>query len=607
MSWLRKSILGVVGLACAAGPSPLAAQSAKGVVDDRRLAAAATDIQNWVTFGHDYSNQRFSGLAQIDRATVRRLAPAWIYQLGTVASTQAQPLVVDGVMYFPAPNDDIVAVNAATGEEIWRYRHRFISPRPAPGSRGVAVGYGKVFEGTDDRRVVAVDQGTGRLIWDRSIDGYQAPAALAQPNKPRGPANFSFRYPPQVYSGLVILSTTLNSGPITDLEQFVKDEIAVGADAGADWLNANLGVRGFTVALDANSGNEVWRFYMTPESGWEGNYGNVAANGVVLVDRAIDAERRMAAIYRNSWASSGVATAWAPAIDVASGALFLPTGNPGIPFDLARPGDNLYSNSIVSLDGKTGRLRWYFQTVPHGGDYDLISQTMLFDTLVNGQTVQAVGDGGKDGFYYALDRNSGKLAFASPPLVPASNTYRYPTRGGILHEPGEPGGVSVSPHSYDASTGIAYIAEIHRPTTYRAVELPPYQGRPALSYPVLTTAPPSQAYGLLTAIDLRNGGRIVWQTKTPQPLVGGVVATAGGLVFAGEANGAFNAYDSRTGANLWSFQTGANVGASAVSYAVDGRQYVAVMSGAAAPPDGTPLAPGGLRPGGAVIAFAVMR
>lgn len=482
-----------------------------------------------------------------------------------------------------------------------------MTPRNAPGSRGVAVGYGKVFEGTDDRRVIAVDQATGRLIWDRPVEGYRPPAGLGLPNKPSGPGNFSFRYPVEVYSGLVIASTTLNSGPIADLEQFIKDEIAAGGDVGAAWLQANLGVRGFTVALDANTGNEAWRFYMTPETGWEGTYRNIAANGVVLVDRNVEVEKSMAAYYKTGWAANGVATAWAPAIDTTTGALFLPTGNPGIPFDLVRPGDNLYSNSIVSLDAKTGKLRWYFQTVPHGGDYDLISQTMLFDTTVNGQTVQAVGDGGKDGFYYGVDRNSGKLAFASPPLVPSLNPYRYPTKDGVVHQPGEPGGVSVSPHSYDASTGIAYIAEIHRPTTYKSIELPSFQGRPALSYPQLATVPPSQAYGLLTAIDLKNGGKIVWQTKTPEPLVGGVVATSGGLVFAGEANGNFNAYDARNGAKLWSFQTGANVGASVVSYAVDGRQFVAVATGAAAPPEGTPLAPGGLRPGGAVIAFALPR
>src|ERR1041385_6444918 len=307
----------------------------------------------------------------------------------------------------------------------------------------------------------------------------------------------------------------------------------------------------------------------------------------------------------SGWAANGTAVAWAPAIDPALGLLYLPTGNPGIPFDLLRPGDNLYSNSIVALETKTGKLKWYMQTVPHGGDYDLISQTMLFDTTVNGQKVAAVGDGGKDGFYYAVDRATGKFLYASPPLVPATNTYRYPTKEGMLHQPGEPGGVSVSPHSYDASTGIAYIAEIHRPTTYTAVDIPAYQGRPPLSYATLATVPPDQAYGLLTAIDLKNGGKIVWQTKTKEALVGGVLATAGGIVFAGEANGHLNAYDAKTGAILWSFQTGGNVGASAVSYTANGKQYVAVASGAAAPADGAPIPPASLRAGGAMIAFTL--
>jgi len=344
---------------------------------------------------------------------------------------------------------------------------------------------------------------------------------------------------------------------------------------------------------------------MSPDTGWEGNYGTVAANGTKLVDRNVAAEKQLAATYKTGWAANGTAVAWAPAIDPALGLLYLPTGNPGIPFDLVRPGDNLYSNSIVALETKTGKLKWYMQTVPHGTDYDLISQTMLFDTTVNGQTVPAVGDGGKDGFYYAVDRATGKFLYASPPLVPATNTYRYPTKEGMLHQPGEPGGVSVSPHSYDASTGIAYIAEIHRPTTYTAVDIPAYQGRPPLSYATLATVPPDQAYGLLTAIDLKNGGKIVWQTKTKEALVGGVLATAGGIVFAGEANGHFNAYDAKTGAILWSFQTGGNVGASAVSYTANGKQYVAVASGAAAPADGAPIPPASLRAGGAMIAFTL--
>src|SRR5262249_28603261 len=154
----------------------------------------------------------------------------------------------------------------------------------------------------------------------------------------------------------------------------------------------------------------------SPDTGWEGTYGTVAANGVKLVDRDVVAEKLMAQYYKTGWAANGTAVAWAPAIDAGLGLLYVPTGNPGIPFDQVRPGDNLSSNSIVALDTKTGKLKWYMQTVPHGGDYDLISQTMLFDTTVNGQKVAAVGDGGKDGFYYAVDRASGKLLYASPPL-----------------------------------------------------------------------------------------------------------------------------------------------------------------------------------------------
>ena len=339
VGWLVGVSLASIGTA--AFPQATLAQTAKPI-DDARLLAAGGDADNWLTFGHDYTNQRFSALKQVDRTNVGKLAPAWIYQLGTTASTQMQPLVADGVMYFPAPNDDIVAVKADTGEEIWRYRHKFTTPRAAPGSRGIALGYGMVFEGTDDKRVIAVDQATGKLLWDHEVKGFDPATVpgLVQHGAKVGPVNFSFRYPAEVYDGMVIVSTTLNSGPIGNIADFIKNE-KDGADIGTDYLQANLGVRGFTVALDAKTGNEVWRFYTSPDRDWEGSYGTVAANGTKLVDRDVAAEKAMAVFYTAGWAANGTAVAWAPAIDPALGLLYLPTGNPGIPFDLLRPGDNL--------------------------------------------------------------------------------------------------------------------------------------------------------------------------------------------------------------------------------------------------------------------------
>jgi glucose dehydrogenase len=175
----------------------------------------------------------------------------------------------------------------------------------------------------------------------------------------------------------------------------------------------------------------------------------------------------------------------------------------------------------------------------------------------------------------------------------------------MMVAPGDPGGSSVSPTSYDPTTGYVYLAAVNRPNIYSAITLPSVRGRPEIEFLKSVPVPLSEANGTLTALDLNNKGKIVWQVKTKEPLVGGTLATAGGLVFIGEANGHFNAYDSKTGQQLWTFQTGANVGASVVSYAVDGRQYVAVATGAAAPADGTPIAPGALRPGGAMMVFAL--
>ena len=596
------------GIALAAIGHGAAAQvETRGLVDDQRLSAAndQTDA-NWITFGQDYRNQRFSSLTGIDRNNVARLAPVWIYQSGIVGSHQTHPLVVDGVMLFTTPACDVVAVNAATGEELWRYRHTFTSPRTGASNRGAAVAYGKVYEATDDHRIIALEQSTGKVVFDKLVPGFVPPASLGQPGKPM-PTNvdFTFRAPPLVYRGMVIVTAAAFSGGASLTDAYVQAKLQAGEDVGLALIQDNLGRRGFVAALDAETGDERWRFYTTKEDGWEGNFVATAPDGSSL-NRDIAAERAVADAYRNAWAAGGSVGHFTPAVDAASGLLFIGTANPSdAALPLARPGDNLYSNGIVALEAETGALRWFFQAVPHGGNHDVISQVTLFDAVVDGRSVAAAGAGSKTGFYYVVDRATGQFLYQSDAIVPQMNLFAPPTQAGMPVAPGEAGGVSVSPTSFDPNTGYVYVAAINRANNQVAVPLPAAQGRPAMSYIRSTAVPLSQASGTLTAIDTRNRGQIVWQVETPQPLVGGALATAGGVVFIGEANGHLDAFDARTGARLWSFQTGANVGASAMSYAVDGRQYVAVATGAAAPPEGAAIAPGALRPGGALFAFAL--
>jgi glucose dehydrogenase len=287
-----------------------------------------------------------------------------------------------------------------------------------------------------------------------------------------------------------------------------------------------------------------------------------------------------------------------PAHDPAAGLIFVGTGNPAPgDVDIVRPGDNLYANGVAALDARTGVLRWFFQEAPHG-QYDSTGQAVLLDAKVDGRSVPAVLECGKAGWCFVIDRASGKLLFRTDEVVPHQNAYAAGSPTGIVVAPGTGGAVSVSPVSYDAASGVVYVASRHAPSIQTLVKVPNVPGGPALAKLVSKPVPAGETWGTLTALDLTNGGRVLWQVKTPEPLVGGTLATAGGLVFTGEANGRFGAYDAATGKTLWTHQTGVNVGAPPMSYAVNGRQFVAVATGAAA---GT----GGPRPGGAIMAFAL--
>ncbi len=577
------------------------APAGTAIVRDQRSRAASVD-SDWVMFGRDYSNQRFAPLREIDRSNVARLAPAWTYQLRSLGATQTHPLVVGGIMYASMGGNDVAAVDAATGSEIWRYSHSVRGNLPRlPSNRGVAVAYGHVFEATDDARVIALDQTTGKLVWDRALLPFDA-AALVPAGQKKPEIEFVMRAPPLIYDGLVIVAATGFEANRFD-DDFVKSSIAAGIDVGIAWINANLGRRGFVSALDARTGAEVWRWYTTKEDGWEGDYTLTTPDGLSL-NRNIAAEKTAAQLYRNAWAA-GSNSAWmTPAFDPAAGLIFVGTGNPAPgDVDLVRPGDNLYGNGVAALDSKTGALRWFFQQSPHG-QYDATGQAVLLDAKVGDHTVPAVLECGKAGWCFVIDRASGKFLFRSEEFVPHHNTYAVgntdaaATPGGITVAPGGGGGaLTVSPVSYDPVSGVVYVAGRHDPSVQTLVNIPNVPGGPKLSKLINKPVPPNETWGTLTALDLMNGGRVLWQVKLPQPLVGGTLATAGGLVFTGETNGRFSAFDAATGEALWSYQTGGNIGAPPMSYMVNGRQFVAVAAG--------PASRAGTARSGTILAFAL--
>ena len=575
-----------------------------GSIDDARLLTAAADRAGWLTYGRDYSNQRFSPLTQIDASSVKRLTPRWIYQSGVVGTFQATPIVADGVMYLSLPLNHVVALDARTGRELWRYQHKRRTDKMCcgPANRGVAVAYGTVYMATVDARLVALDAKSGKLVWDAPLvenleDVSERTEQLATDDPLRrshvtGATGVGANMAPMVYKGRVIVGITgVGYGLHLDSDR-------PGAPVGAVIGIAGQSQRaGFYAAFDATSGKRLWQFDSTPSTGWEGEFRTTSPDGSMLY-RDVERERAALEQYRDAWKRGGGSAWTTPAIDPQLGMIYLGIGNPSPQMDdVTRPGDNLYTVALVALDLDTGKLRWHFQEVPHDmWGYDVASPPVLFDLNIHGKTIPAVGEAGKTGWFYVLDRRDGRFIYKSEAFVPHYNTFHRPTAEGIDIAPGAGGGANWSPVSYDARTGLVYVAALHLPTRYTVREVPAAGDKPAVRYTALEPVNGPQ-WGTLTAIDTRAWGAIRWQVKTAEPLIGGVLATAGNVVFTGEGNGNLSAFDSRNGQRLWQFNCGAGVNAPPVAYEIDGKQYVAVAAGGSAI--------FGYRQGDAVVAFAL--
>ncbi|HUU73080.1 MAG TPA: PQQ-binding-like beta-propeller repeat protein [Burkholderiales bacterium] len=554
-------------------------------VDDSRLTSASNETTDWLTYGHTYENQRFSALDQINRDNVTQLVPRWIYQTGISATFLASPVVADGVMYVSTPRNDVVALDAVTGAEKWRYRHQMKTSKLCcgPANRGVSIGYGAVYMASADARLIALDMETGAVIWDIFMavpdeDPTETVAELAKDDpyrnqKVTGSSGLGANMAPLVFDGMIIAGVT---GAGYGLHVDAESGEELGAVIG---FQGSFGRRGYLAAYDAESGEEIWRWYTTKADGWEGEWRTETPDGAPLY-RDIAAEKSRMTEYADAWKVGGGSLWSTPALDSELGLLYLGTGNPAPQMDdVSRPGDNLYTLSVVALDARTGKLRWYYQQVPHDlWGYDVGSPPVLFDVEHKGRTVKAVGEASKTGWFYVNDRVTGELLFKSENYVPHRNIFRPPTEEGVTIAPGAAGGTSWSPVSFDPATGLAYIAGLHMPTKYTVRERPASNGKPAVRYSKLEVADEPR-WGILSAIDTRAQGKIRWQTKTKDILIGGVLATSGGLVFMGQGTGEFSAFDSATGEHLWSFNCGAGVNAPPITYEIDGTQYVTVAAG----------------------------
>ncbi|WP_020168314.1 MULTISPECIES: pyrroloquinoline quinone-dependent dehydrogenase [Methylotenera] len=541
--------------------------------------------QDWPSFGHDFTSQRFSPNTQVNQKNVKDLVQAWQFKSGVVGSFQTTPIVQNGIMYLSLPYNHVVALNAKTGEELWRYKH---DRRPdwqmccGPANRGVAVANGKVFIGTVDARLIALNAKTGAKEWDIDVvegaivrEG-QDSLNKEDPNSARkvtGGTGIGIAMAPVVYKGKVIVGIT-GVGYGLHIDNPTADA-PLGAVIG---VTGRFGRPGFLAAYDVIDGKRVWQFDTIPEKGWEGSFAQTTDDGVTF-NRDIAQEKADLAKYPDS-ARFGGGSAWStPAIDTATDTLYFGTGNPSPQMnDISRPGDNLYTVSLVALDTNTGKLKWHYQQVPHDlWGYDLASPPALFNYQLNGSSIAAVGQASKTGWFYVHDRATGKLLKKSEAFVPQHNLFKKATAEGVVVYPGILGGSNWSPVSVDEANQRVFVAGIHAPINYTLHETPAKDGKPAIRY-AASEPTKDPRWGLLSAIDL-SSGKIAWQNKTAQPLVGGVLATAGGVLFTGEGNGNFNAYNSQTGELLWQTHSDFGVNAPPITYTIDGIQYIAVASG----------------------------
>lgn len=542
--------------------------------------------KDWPSFGRDYTNQRLSPLTQINQHNVKKLKLAWQFKSGVVASFQATPIVTNGVMYVSLPFNHVVALNAKTGKELWRYKHNRRANWKmccGPANRGVAVNNGKVFFGTVDARLIALDAKNGSKLWDIDVADDTAltenTSSLSRSDSKSqkeayGGTGVGISMAPVVYRDKVIVGITgVGFGLHLDKP---RPDAPLGAVVGVD---GRYGRPGFLAAFDVNNGQRVWQFDTIPAQGWEGGFAETTSDGIPL-NRDIAAEKANVINNKDAWRYGG-GSAWStPVIDTKTNTLYFGTGNPSPQMnDISRPGDNLYTVSLIALDTETGKLKWHYQQVPHDvWGYDLASPPVLFNYKKDGKTIAAVGQASKTGWFYVNDSATGKLLMKSDAFVPQKNLFAKASKEGTVLYPGILGGANWGPGALDERSQTSFVAGIHAPIKYKLVEeAAKDDGLPAIRY-ASSEPTKDQRWGVLSAINLTTG-KIHWQVKTEQPLTGGLLATRGGLLFMGEGNGNFNAYNSNTGDLLWQTKVDAGVNAPPISYEIDGVQYVAVAAG----------------------------
>ncbi len=508
-------------------------------VTQEQLNNAANNANEFLHTNGNYDQTRYFPGKQINASNVAKLHPAWIFQMDVKESLETTPIVVGDVMYVTTAFDHVYAINAKTGEQYWHYKHK-MGPITTyccgPNNRGVAVYDDKVYFGTLDAKLVALDAKTGSLLWETQI---------ADPE-----LGYSETMAPTAVNGKILIGT--NGG--------------------------EYGIRGFMRAYDAKTGKLIWNFDTTAEK----SAGVWAPNDATGRDmhRDIAAEKAQYEKSGDPYKTLGGGVWQNPAVDLKLNRIFFVVGNPSPDLDGAiRPGDNLYTDSLVSLDLDTGKYVCHLQYIPHDvWDLDAVSPPILVDVKdKGGKTIPGVIHAGKTGHVYVHDRKDCSLIRFSEAMVAQENMWTLPTKEGARMLPGANGGVEWSPMAVNPALGLSYAVNLHQPMTYQ-VQSSPYPDGKLWLGGAFKVIPTEESAGNVTAVDY-NTGKIKWQVKTPQPMMGGALATAGDLVFTGEANGWFRAYQAESGKILWSFQAGAGVNAPPSSYTIEGKQYIVVGAG----------------------------
>jgi alcohol dehydrogenase (cytochrome c) len=485
---------------------------------------------DWPSYWGDVRGHHFSALTQITAANVGQLQARWAAPMLGDTVMEATPIVVDGVMYMAGPPGDVAAFDARSGLPIWRFHRKQDVKNPYqinPFNKGVAVLDGRVFFGTLDNKLIALDAHTGRELWEETIND------------------------------------TMSGYTITGAPLALKDKLIVGMSGG------EMGIRGYLEAYDPADGHRLWRFYTIPAPGEPG--GDTWAG--------------------DSWKYGGGPTWLTGSYDPETNALIWGVGNPGPDFnpDL-RKGDNLYTDSVLALDADSGKLKWFYQFTPNDGhDWDSTEDMVLADQVIDGQPRKLVIHADRNGMFYVLDRTNGKFLW-SKPFVRQTWNLGFDAKGRPIVDPKSvptKAGQSAAPlaatnfgaPSYDQDNGLLYLPYNDASSVTLTRPDPRITGQIYVSGtkgPPPTDFPPDQG---VEAIDTHTGA-VVWKFHTNRFVASsGVLATRGGVVFVATPEGQFLALDGKTGKRLWDFHTGQAITASPMSYAVDGRQFIAVAAG----------------------------